>query len=218
MERTEAEEKYYALSRMEMAAFVPSTTKTLLDAGCGEGWFGKDFMKSGAEVWGVEIHKESAQVAETILSKVLTGSIEENLSKLPDGYFDCIVFNDVLEHLLDPDFVLREIKSKLSNNGVIVTSIPNVRYWKNLRKLLFKRDWKYEDSGILDRTHFRFFTKISIERMFINAGYSILQLKGINGSKSLRFDLFNAYFLFKSGDARFLQFACVATPKNKQVS
>ena len=212
-EISSAEKNYYSLARFEMTKYIPSNANTILDVGCGEGSFGVYLKKENKTVWGVEIHKESAEKAQTCLDKVLIGSIEENLSNLPDGYFDCIIFNDVLEHLLDPEMVLGIIKNKLTPNGVIVSSIPNFRYWKNILKLLYTRDWKYEDSGILDRTHFRFFTYLSIKRMFTDLNFEIVTLEGINGSKSLRFDLFNAFFFFKSGDARFLQFACVAKKK-----
>ncbi len=212
MQTIEKPEGYYVQYREEMIKYIPENAKTILDVGCSEGFFGAELKKKGAIVWGIEIEDGPANAAVKRLDKVIINTVEGAIDQLPDAYFDCIVFNDVLEHLLDPDAVLFTLKNKLTVNGVIVTSVPNVRYWKNLRKLLYKRDWKYEPNGILDRTHFRFFTKISIVRMFNDVGYDVLKIEGINGTKSIRFDFFNAMFLFKAGDARYLQFACVAKP------
>jgi 2-polyprenyl-3-methyl-5-hydroxy-6-metoxy-1,4-benzoquinol methylase len=192
-----------------MLQYVPKEAKIILDVGCGQGNFGLELKKRGATVWGIEIEDGPAAIAAGNLDKLLHSSVEDGINELPDKFFDCIIFNDVLEHLLQPEQVLTKIKTKLTPNGVIVCSIPNVRHWKNLRKLLFKKDWKYEDNGILDRTHFRFFTYRSIKRMFEDLGFDIVRFEGINATKSLRFFLFNAYFLFNAGDAKFKQFACV---------
>jgi 2-polyprenyl-3-methyl-5-hydroxy-6-metoxy-1,4-benzoquinol methylase len=102
------------------------------------------------------------------LSTILIGSVEEQLDSLPDDYFDCIICNDIIEHLADPWKVMSSLKRKISPNGFFVCSIPNVLFWKNLYELLIKRDWKYVDSGILDKTHLRFFTKKVLYVSFMN--------------------------------------------------
>src|SRR5512133_3306436 len=95
---------YYSLSRPEMVDFVPQSAKKILDVGCGEGRFGSSFKKEGSEgeVWGVEIDREAALVAQKHLDRVMVGNISDLLDALPDRYFDCVVFNGVLEHLVDP--------------------------------------------------------------------------------------------------------------------
>lgn len=110
-----------------------------------------------------------------------------------------IILNDILEHLLFPWDDLQHLKSKLTDEGVVVSSVPNVRCIKNLFKLIFKKDLKYVDEGILDSTHFRFFTEISIKALYENNGYAVQKIKGINATKSISFItlgiLFNILFL-----------------------
>lgn len=122
--------------------------------------------------------------------------------------------NDVLEHLLYPWEDLKKIRPKLSENGILVSSIPNVRYSKNIFNILFKRDWKYTESGILDSTHFRFFTKKSVKHLFEKSGYAIISIKGIHITKSLLYFPFaiflNIIFLISQLDMFYMQYATVA--------
>jgi 2-polyprenyl-3-methyl-5-hydroxy-6-metoxy-1,4-benzoquinol methylase len=205
---------YYKHSRPEMFPFVPKDAKKILEIGCGQANFSSQFVKNGVEVWGVEPDASAAKEASKELFKVFTGTIDQAIKDLPDIYFDVIIINDVLEHLTYPLEVLKKLKIKLKENGVTVTSIPNVRYSKNIFNLTFKRDWKYTESGILDNTHFRFFTKKSIKRMHIDAGYSIETIKGINRTKSFAFFPFavlvNALLLFSQLDMFYMQYATVA--------
>ncbi len=75
------------------------------------------------------------------------------MNVLPDGYFDVIFFNGVLEHIIDPRSLLEEISSKLSPDGVVVMSTPNVRHHKVLTMLLLTKDFKYERAGMMDEPH-----------------------------------------------------------------
>lgn len=189
-----------------MLEFVPETARTILDVGCGEGSFGAVLKeKLGAEVWGIELLPVEGEVAKTRLDTVLVGEVELLLSSVPDNKFDCIVCNDVLEHLVDPYSVITAFKSKLTKDGVIVFSLPNVRYFSNLKELLVDKDWQYKDEGILDRTHLRFFTKKSIERMFTEFGYEFVKYHGISPLSSWKFSLLNALTLNSLADARYLQ-------------
>lgn len=151
---------YYLRERSEMLGYIPKIVRKILDAGCGAGLFGEQIkQKLNVEIWGVEIDEKAASLAKNKIDKLLVGDICNLLGELPDRYFDCIVFNDLLEHLLDPFTVLNKIKSKLTKDGVIVCSIPNIRYFKILKELLVKKQWKYQDSGILDKSHLRFLLK-----------------------------------------------------------
>lgn len=206
--------EYYKNVRPEMLGFIPKSAKTILEIGCGSGNFSAQLVKDGVETWGVEPFEESAKEATEKLTKVLLGTLDEVLQDLPDNYFDAIVMNDVIEHLLEPWDDIINLKSKLKKEGVLVTSIPNVRYSKNIFKLIFNRDWKYTDDLILDRTHYRFFTKKSIKRMYKDCGYNILRIKGINTTKSFLYFpfavLFNIVLLGSQLDMFYMQHATVA--------
>ncbi|MFB0904088.1 MAG: class I SAM-dependent methyltransferase [Nonlabens sp.] len=205
---------YYDNIRHEMIQFLPSDANKILDVGCGNGAFA-DALKdiTNAEVWGIEYMEDQAKIALGKLDKVFSGSCENFLDELPDNYFDAIYFNDVLEHLVDPYMVLNKIKNKLTNNGVVISSVPNVRHHKTFLKTLFHKDWKYLDHGVMDRTHLRFFTGKSIRAMYEDLGYTVLLHKGLNKSKSIKPFLYNIPLLFTHMDIRNLQYATVASFK-----
>jgi len=205
---------YYENVRHEMLKYLPKNAKKVIDIGCGNGAFASLVKeKNDAEVWGIELMENEAKVAEKILDKVFTGSCEQYIQDLPNGYFDVIYFNDVLEHLSDPYVVLEILKTKLSNQGVIISSIPNVRFFRTFLKVIFAKDWKYEDHGIMDKTHLRFFTGKSIRRMYEDLGFQVLTHEPINKTKSLLPILINIPLLFTHMDIRNLQYATVAKVK-----
>lgn len=204
------DERYFAHARPEMVEMLPADAKTILDVGCSTGQFGrlaKDTLPDIEEVWGIELHRESAMQAEEILERVIVGGVPEALESIPDHYFDCVVFNDVLEHLADPEEVLSIVKTKLRPGGYVVASIPNIREFQTLSKLLINGTWEYQDSGILDRTHLRFFTESSIKNMFDRLGFKIEEMKGINRNWRRLPRFLNLVTLGLISDTLFLQFA-----------
>ncbi len=208
-----ANTQYFSQARTEMHKYLPNTATKVLDVGCGEGRFLAEYHNSDKiEKWGMEIDIDSAKIAESKYHQVFVGDVLSNFDCLPDDYFDCIVFNDILEHLVNPEEVLKLSKEKLSQNGCIIASIPNVRYITNLINLNLKKNWEYEDFGILDRTHLRFFTKNSIINMFQRLKYQILTLEGINPINDIRFSLLNLLSLGYLTDTKYLQYAVVAKP------
>ncbi|GAA4281256.1 class I SAM-dependent methyltransferase [Gaetbulibacter aestuarii] len=201
---------YYDNIRSEMLQFLPPDAQCVLDVGCGNGAFALVIKKQNdAEVWGIEFTEGPGNEAKDVLDQVFVGRCEDYMDDLPENYFDAIYFNDVLEHLVDPYEVLKRVKSKLKPEGVIISSIPNVRHFNTFKRVLFNKDWRYEDYGVMDRTHLRFFTKKSIRRMYEDLGYNVLIHKGINRSKSIKPYLFYALTLFTQLDMQYVQFATV---------
>ena len=169
--------EYFGFSRPEVQALVDPNSQTILDVGCASGIFGSQIkQKLDAEVWGIELVEDVGEKAKEVIDKVFIGRVEDHIDQLPEKYFDSIIFSDVLEHLEDPYLILDLVKDKLSKNGEIIASIPNVRHWSVLKELL-EGKWEYQDAGILDRTHLRFFTKSSIKKMFHNSGYKIDEIR-----------------------------------------
>lgn len=208
---------YYKGTRLEMLNYIPSTANRILEVGCGEGGFIIQLKTEQRELWGVELNQEVAQKAALLLDHVLVGSFDDQLSNLPLDYFDCVIFNDVLEHLYEPWKTLRDVKKLLNKNGVLVSSIPNFRYISNLiTEVLIKKDFEYKpEGGILDDTHIRFFTSKSIRRMFEKEGYEIVLHEGIRPCRSWKEKMLITFSGGFFNDCRYKQFATVAKPIHK---
>ena len=96
---------------------------------------------------------------------------------LGNATFDCILLADVLEHLVDPWTILRRLTDHLEPQGLVVTSLPNVRHYTTLLSLLVGKRWPYRDRGIHDRTHLRFFAQRNVVELFQSAGLTITSMR-----------------------------------------
>lgn len=207
---------YYDNVRDEMFKYIPHGVKRTLEFGCGTGEFSRAIKNMfGSETWAVEIDEKSAKTASGKLDNVIHSDAHEAIDKLPNDYFDCIVFLDVLEHLVEPYSLLSSIKNKLAENGLIVASIPNVRYYRTLIDYCLFGNWDYEDCGILDNTHLRFFTRKSIMKMFDQLDFEILKLEGLQPALGLKFKILNFLSLNLLSDTRYLQYAVTARPRRR---
>jgi len=209
---TKTQNGYFQNQRPEMLRYIPEKAITILEVGCSEGYFCKAVKTENREVWGIEINPVAAQKATEICDFVLAGDFDVVFDQLPKNHFDCVVFNDVLEHLYAPWDTLKKVYEILRQDGVVVSSIPNFRYVGNLiTEVLWNADFQYKpEGGILDDTHIRFFTSKSIKRMFVEQGYEIVCHEGIRPCKSWKEKLFISLTLGKLKDARYKQFATVA--------
>ncbi|MBT9465185.1 class I SAM-dependent methyltransferase [Hydrogenophaga sp.] len=187
---------------------------TVLDVGCNEGGFGAALKNSRSmEVWGIEPDTNSAAEARHRLDHVVE-DIFHARNPIPDNYFDLITFNDSLEHMPDPVFALELARKKLKAGGRILCCVPNMRHIECLEHLLFEKDWRYEEIGIRDRTHLRFFTRKSVERLFVEMNFSIIDVNFINDEwwekgRLLRRILFRLFPAF-THDMRFKQVVVLA--------
>ena len=129
-------------------------------------------QRPGVYVAGVELDHRAAVEAKKVLDDVIEGNIETLELPFIEKRFDCILFADVLEHLIDPLEVLKKTRKFLKTDGSVIASIPNVQYL-GLVSQLVEGNWTYQDEGILDRTHLRFYTYHEIIKLFDEAGYII---------------------------------------------
>lgn len=166
---------YYSRHRPEVAGLVPASARRILDVGCGAGMLGSSLKaERECEVVGVEINPHAAEVARRHLDLVLEIDLDEAEDlPLETSSFDCVICADVLEHLRDPERTLRMLARYLRPEGVLVASIPNVRHASALLPLLVHGRWQYQDEGILDRTHLRFFTSTEVADLLAKAGYRV---------------------------------------------
>lgn len=140
----------------------------VLDVGCGFATTSQEIQRRGNEVTGIEASVDAVAVARTRIARVIEADLHDT-SKLEGESFDTIIFADVLEHLAWPLAVLRDYLRLLAPGGSVIISLPNVGLWSVRLGLLAGR-FHYQDTGVLDRTHLRFFTRRSARQLIERAG------------------------------------------------
>lgn len=157
-------------------SFVPRCAVRILDVGCGSGVFGERLRQERERyVVGITYSAQEAELAAKRLSQVYCADLTD-FDFGPLGKVDCVILSHVLEHLYFPAELLERLKSVLGSESVIVVALPNVVYWKQRIRFLIGQ-WRYQDWGVLDRTHFRFFDKRSSAELLEDAGYEIIRRK-----------------------------------------
>jgi len=162
-----------ALARVRREA---PAARSVLDVGCGRGRLGGAIRKLGFGVTGIERHGDALQMARQRLDEVLAADLadEEAVAAALGGRrFDVMLFADVLEHVADPLRVLRRYRRFLAPGGRVVISLPNIASWDRRLALLVGR-FDYADSGVMDRTHLRFFTFRTAQILVREAGLAVL--------------------------------------------
>jgi 2-polyprenyl-3-methyl-5-hydroxy-6-metoxy-1,4-benzoquinol methylase len=204
-------ESYFHGARPEMLEFVPPAARRVVEFGCGAGAFSELIKRRGdAYVVGVEMMAGPAALASDRLDKVFQRDIEQGLEFLAGERFDCAVFLDVLEHLRSPWEVLTELQSYLVPGGTVVASIPNLRHYEVMKSLVLKKRFEYQDEGVMDRTHLRFFTRDDVLELFAATGFTVSRISGLKGRFPWKFRLLNRLAGGALSDMQFLQFAVAA--------
>lgn len=151
----------------------------VLEVGCDCGanllWIKNKYPN--ANLYGMEINASAARIA-SYIANVCVGNIEKQQMDFGDVKFDYIIFGDVLEHLRDPEGVLRYCKGFLRDEGKILASIPNLMHFSVIRDLI-NGNFTYEDCGLLDRTHIHFFTYNEIMRMLDRTGMELIEVEPV---------------------------------------
>jgi len=164
---------YHSLLRPEVLNLIPQTAKRIIDYGCGTGELGKALkQRQECKVIGIENNKDAADSAR----KNLDNCIDWDLNNLrPCKYgskYDCLIFADILEHLLNPWAVLNNELKALQTDGTVIISLPNIAHHSiinNLEKGVFQ----YKNAGICDISHLCFFTLLSASELITRAGLKI---------------------------------------------
>lgn len=166
---------YFAGVRQDFLELLPKNGQSrVLEIGCGAGETGAVALAGGLcqEYSGVEIAHQAANVARTRLTEVLEGNVETLDLPWSDQHFDAVLMSEVLEHLVDPWSAVKRVASKLKPGALVLASSPNVAQMSVLRGLLADR-WELTETGVMDRTHLRWFTQSSYRAMFEDAGISV---------------------------------------------
>lgn len=158
---------------------LPNDTKKILEIGTGSGAMANAYKQINSDVnyVGVEIDPEYQALSERYCDTVYLENFESPsdalLHEVDDA--DFIIFSDVLEHMYNPWKVLKNLSERIPEHCRILASIPNIQHW-SIQMRLLNGDFEYADSGLLDRTHVRFFTRKTMVQLFTNNGFSINQI------------------------------------------
>lgn len=164
--------EYFENVRTDMLRLVPDNrSNRLLEIGAGTGntlLKAKELGKAG-EVAGIDIVSvPGSNQSHPDIDRFIVGNLDTMELDFPPDYFDVIMGGDVLEHLLDPWAVVGKLAKYLKPGGLFICAIPNIKEIKTLCTIVFKGDFRYADSGILDRTHLRFFCRKNMIGLFEN--------------------------------------------------
>ncbi len=157
-----------------VVSLIPPSSR-VLEFGCATGYMSEILKNTlNCSVIGVELMPEAGEQAKEFCERVVFGDVELlDFSEVFGGdSFDTVIFADVLEHLKNPDTVLRRIRPFLTEGGCVIASIPNIAHG-SVRLSLLSGVFRYQDTGLLDNTHIRFFTRDTIQDMFEESGFFI---------------------------------------------
>ena len=164
--------------------------KKVLDVGCSVAVIAPFLRSRKCTVIGIDNDREALEIAAERCDQVYQvdlNEIDPVLPELPQD-FDVIICNDVLEHLLDPSYVLSALRSRLKENGFLLASIPNIAHG-SIRLSLWKGNWTYRTKGLLDNTHLRFFTRESIAEVFSLSGWFVAEWSYTTAPYTIDLDL-----------------------------
>lgn len=171
---------YYGNVNTTLLDVVDLGSRRICEFGCGSGALARAIRQRcpGVHYVGVEMMAEQLALAEEVLDVALVRNLDavpdwtsdaELVSALPAGSFDHVIFGDVLEHLYDPQAVLRQAVDRLCVGGSVLACIPNVQHWSVFVQLV-RGSWPSADSGLFDRTHIRWFALTDMVRLLQGAG------------------------------------------------
>jgi 2-polyprenyl-3-methyl-5-hydroxy-6-metoxy-1,4-benzoquinol methylase len=170
----------YESAREDVLALLPLNATNVLDIGCSSGALGAALKsRQTACVVGVEPDPVYAREASARLDRVVAEPVESFLVGPPpaEAPFDCLVCADVLEHLVDPWRAVQQLVRLLAPGATAIVSVPNVLWYRSLRRLVVERRWPLEDQGIYDRTHLRWFSLSDANALVTAAGLEVVSVE-----------------------------------------
>jgi methionine biosynthesis protein MetW len=179
-------------SRVHIASNMLKGGGTLLDAGCGQGDLYDLIKIKYAEIYGVDIDLKALKRAKTKGYSTVKGDLNKETLPFRNSSFDAVVCLDVIEHLIDPRYLLKEVHRVLKEGGILIISTPNVQWLYHLLRLLCGRGLKTSFSSLndpLNGGHLHYFTFRDVKKMLEAHKFKILQEDGTYhvGNKFLRY-------------------------------
>lgn len=203
---------YFSNIRHDLLELLNESDKNLkvmeIGAAYGETLYYLKNKGIASEVVGVDIYEDKINKENyKNIDRFIFGNIEDIDFPEYYNYFDLILLPDVLEHLIEPKKVLSKVHKYLKQDGVIFVSMPNVRHYSALNKIFIKGDFGYEESGIFDTTHLRFYCRKNIKELLENSGFKTIieqgSIKNYEGNSitkiinKITFGIFEEFFSYQ---------------------
>lgn len=188
MLKESAEKVYINDGNKDVAKLVSRRESRILDVGCGSGVLGKILSEKGHIVDGITISPAEYETAKIYLDNTFIHNLETGL---PDAIetqtYDYVICSHVLEHIVYPDKLLGDILKVLKHGGILIVALPNIMHYKSRMKLAIGK-FDYEDAGLWDYTHVKWYTFETAKKLFVEHGFSI-ELAMVTGELP-----FNSFF------------------------
>jgi len=171
--KTVENKSYKNLGNSAVLRHIPSTARTILDVGCGAGDNARILAAKGKVVDGITLSISELNNAKDFCRTVIIHDLEKGLPVQLEGPYDCVVCSHVLEHICWPEKLLTDIRRCLRMDGLLLVALPNMLFWKNRCKIC-AGILEYHESGLMDNTHFRWYSFASAQRMLSRNGFEVL--------------------------------------------
>jgi 2-polyprenyl-3-methyl-5-hydroxy-6-metoxy-1,4-benzoquinol methylase len=211
------EPSYFGSPRLDLLEMLPSgAALKLLELGAGDGATLRAAKTRGIASYtvGIDIARAPTIIAavprEPPIDRFIIGNVEEMELDLPPAYFDAVLCADVLEHLVDPWRTVRRLAQYLRPGGIFLSSIPNIRNHRALALIVLHGDFRYASSGLLDRSHLRYFCRKNVRELFEQAGLAIESMEPNMGAYGRRHKLINALTAGRCKEFFVLQYRTLA--------
>jgi 2-polyprenyl-3-methyl-5-hydroxy-6-metoxy-1,4-benzoquinol methylase len=172
LEQSVAHKTYGGNTNAEVLRAVPTSARTVLDLGCGAGGNAGALAARGVVVDGVTLSEDEAVEARRVCRSVWVHNLEAGIPDEATGPYDCCICSHVLEHICFPEALLADVRGVLAPGGTLVVALPNLMNYKT-RFALMRGRFEYENGGIMDNTHFRWYTFDSAQRLFERHGFVV---------------------------------------------
>jgi 2-polyprenyl-3-methyl-5-hydroxy-6-metoxy-1,4-benzoquinol methylase len=177
---SEKKTSYFTNPRLDLISLIPNNSQNkILEIGAGGGdtLVKIKELNLASEVTGIELFDmPETNQNHPAIDQLIICNIETSMPVLPNNYYDIILCGDVLEHLIDPWAIVKHLSSLLKKGGLLIVSVPNIREFKTLYKIVVKGDFRYEESGILDKTHLKFFCRKNIIELMQGGGFQVVKV------------------------------------------
>ncbi len=173
--------RYFGGCRADYVDALPDNNQaTILEIGCAYGHTGALALERGkcGRYIGVELSPTAAEEARGRLTEVLVGNIETLELPFPEQHFDALILSEILEHLVDPWGVMKRLAPLVKPGGLVFASSPNISHYSVIKELVFGH-WTLTDSGVMDRTHLRWFTPELYASLFEEAGFRVEEVRPV---------------------------------------